>query len=548
MTGRIFDRLASHYGREAVFRDIDSIRTGLDFREEIAEALRQSDVLLVVIGPKWLGRTGWRARINNESDPVRVEVETALDQHIPVIPVLVGGTKMPDADRLPASMQRFAFRHGVSIDGGVDFETHMDRLRREIDRMILASPKASPPAVGQLGSHSINTLATGSSVRAQSRTATKARENTPEKARPNRRAFLMGGAVAACGLGTGLVLIFSNREAARVLSTSESKPLAAGPDVKDASAEHPAMPGPSARMRRIGVVFPNNEDDPMAQPRVVGLQQGLAELGWTVGGNIRIDYRWGAADAQQVRAIAEELVALPTDVILANTSRAVAALEQATRTVPIVFLGVVEPVDQGFVQSLAHPGGNITGFSNAETTLGAKWLELLKEVAPSITRVAFVFNPDNGGGAQFADSAAVAAGRLAVELVTALVHGPAEIEAAITRLGREPGAGLIFPPDGFTLVHRKLIVELAARYRLPAIYGVQNFAFDGGLAYYGVNIDDQYRQAAAYVDRILRGEKPGDLPVQQPSKYDLIINLKTAKALGLTVPLELLNRADMVIE
>jgi putative ABC transport system substrate-binding protein len=302
------------------------------------------------------------------------------------------------------------------------------------------------------------------------------------------------------------------------------------------------------RVRRIGVLFPNTEDDPMAQPRVVGLQQGLAKLGWAVGRNIRIDYRWGAADAERVRALAAELLALQTDVILANTSRAVATLQQATRTVPIVFLGIVEPVDQGFVQSLAHPGGNITGFTNAETTLGAKWLELLKEVAPRVTRVAYIFTLDNSGPAQFSGSAAAAAPKLAVELVMAPVRGPAEIEAAITRIGREPGGGLIFPPDGFTNVYRKLIVELAARYRLPAIYGVRNFAYDGGLAYYGVNIDDQYGLAAAYVDRIFRGEKPGDLPVQQPNKYEFVINLKTAKALGIEVPLSLQQRADEVIE
>jgi putative tryptophan/tyrosine transport system substrate-binding protein len=302
------------------------------------------------------------------------------------------------------------------------------------------------------------------------------------------------------------------------------------------------------RVRRIGVLFPNAEDDPMAQPRVMGLQQGLAKLGWAVGRNIRIDYRWGAADVERVRAIVAELLALPADVILANTSRAVATLQQATRTVPIVFMGIVEPVDQGFVQSLAHPGGNITGFTNAETTLGAKWLELLKEVAPHVTRVAYISTPDNSGPAQFSSSAAAAAAKLGVELVMAPVRGPAEIEAAITRVGREPGGGLIFPPDGFTNVYRKLIVELAARNGLPAIYGVRNFADDGGLAYYGVNIDEQYPQAAAYVDRIFRGEKPGDLPVQQPNKYGFVINLKTAKALGLTIPPGMLAIADEVIE
>jgi putative tryptophan/tyrosine transport system substrate-binding protein len=302
------------------------------------------------------------------------------------------------------------------------------------------------------------------------------------------------------------------------------------------------------RARRIGVLFPNAQDDPMAQRRVMGLQQGLAKLGWAVGRNIRIDYRWDAAEAERVRAAVAELLALPIDVVLPNTSRAVATLQQATRTVPIVFLGIAEPVEQGFVESLAHPGGNITGFTNAEPTVGAKWLELLKKVAPRVTRVAFVFNPDNPGPAQYSGSAAAAAQKLAVELVMAPVREPAEIEAAITRIGREPGGGLIFPLDGFMNVYRKLIVELAARDGLPAIYGVRNFADEGGLAYYGVNVDDQYPQAAAYVDRILRGEKPGDLPVQQPTKYEFVVNLKTAKALGLDISPALLSVADELIE
>jgi putative ABC transport system substrate-binding protein len=302
------------------------------------------------------------------------------------------------------------------------------------------------------------------------------------------------------------------------------------------------------RVRRIGVLFPNAEGDPMAQPRVIGLEQGLAKLGWTVGRNIRIDYRWDAADAKRVAAIVAELLAQPIDVILANTSRAVATLREATRTVPIVFMGIAEPVDQGFVQSLAHPGSNITGFTNSEPTVGAKWLELLKEVAPRVARVAFMFNPDNSGPAQFSASAAAAAPKLAVELVMAPVRGPAEIETAITRFGGEPGGGLIFPLDGFMNVYRKLIIELAARHGLPAIYGVRNFVDEGGLAYYGVNVSDQYPLSAIYIDRIFRGEKPGDLPVQRPTKYEFIINLKTAKALGLDISPALLSVADELIE
>jgi putative tryptophan/tyrosine transport system substrate-binding protein len=302
------------------------------------------------------------------------------------------------------------------------------------------------------------------------------------------------------------------------------------------------------RMRRIGVLNPNPEGDPTSQARVTALLQSLAKLGWTVGRNIRIDYRWGAPDAERVRADAAELLALAPDVILANTSRAVATLQLATRTVPVVFTGIAEPVAQGFVPSLAHPGGNMTGFTNVEATVGAKWLALLKEVAPRVTRVAYMFNPDNPGPEQYVGSAAAAGPKLAMEVVMAPVHGPAEIEAAITLLGREPGGGLIVPPDGFTNVYRKLIIDLAARYRLPAISGNRAFADDGGLAYYGVDSTDQFRQAAAYVDRILRGEKPGDLPVQQPTKFDLVINLTTAKALGLDISPALLSVADELIE
>jgi putative ABC transport system substrate-binding protein len=302
------------------------------------------------------------------------------------------------------------------------------------------------------------------------------------------------------------------------------------------------------RMRLIGALMPNAEGDSMGQARALALQQGLAKLGWIVGRNVRIEYRWGAADAESVRAGTAELLALTPDVVLATTSRAVATLQQATRTVPIVVTGIIEPVAQGLVRSLAHPGGNMTGFTNMEATVGAKWLALLKEVAPRVTRIALMFNPDNPGPGQYSGSAAAAGPKLAMEVASAPVRGPADIEAAIALLGREPGGGLIFPPDGFTLIHRKLIVELAARYRLPAIYGLRDFADDGGLAYYGSDSTDQYRQAAAYVDRILRDEKPGDLPVQQPTKFDLVINLTTAKALGLDISPALLSVADELIE
>jgi putative ABC transport system substrate-binding protein len=250
----------------------------------------------------------------------------------------------------------------------------------------------------------------------------------------------------------------------------------------------------------------------------------------------------------RVRADAAELLALTPDVILASTSLAMAVLQQATSTVPVVFIGIAEPVAQGFVQSLAHPGGNMTGFTAMEATVGAKWLELLKEVAPRVARVAFMFNPDNPGPGQWFGSAAAAGPQLSVEVTMAPVRGPAEIEAAITLLGREPGGGLILPTDGFTLVHRKLIIDLAARYRLPAIYGFRDFTADGGLVSYDVDLTDEYRQAASYVDRIFRGEKPGDLPIQQPTTFEFVINLRAARALGIEVPLLLQQRADEVIE
>ena len=302
------------------------------------------------------------------------------------------------------------------------------------------------------------------------------------------------------------------------------------------------------RMRRIGVLMPTAEGDPEGQTRIMALQHGLEKMGWTIGQNIRIEYRWGVNDVEKVQATIAELLAMSPDVILALTSRAVATLQQATNTVPIVFITVYEPVAQGFVQSLAHPGGNITGFTAVEATVGAKWLELLKKIAPPVTRIAFMFDPNNPGAMQTYRSAEATASNYAVGFVTAPVHGPVEIKAAMTMLGREPGGGLIVPPDGFLLEYRKQIIELAARHRLPAIYGLSVFTAEGGLASYGVKVSEQFRQAADYVDRILRGEKAGDLPVQEPTKYELVINLKTAKTLGLDIPQPMLLLADDVIE
>ena len=304
----------------------------------------------------------------------------------------------------------------------------------------------------------------------------------------------------------------------------------------------------SSPVRRIGVLTPLAQGDPEGQARDVAFRQGLEKLGWTVGGNVRIDYRWGIDNIEKANAATEELLATAPDVILASTSRVITILQQATRTVPIVFTMIYEPVKQGFVQNLAHPGGNTTGFTAMEATVGAKWLELLKDIAPQVTRIAFMYSPDNPGPMQASRSVEAAATNFAVSVVKAPVHKPAEIEAAVTMLAREPGGGLIVPPDGFLLGYRKLIIGLVARYRLPAIYGEANFIPEGGLASYGVNISEQFRQAAFYVDRILRGEKAGDLPVQQPTKYEWVINLKTAKALGLSIQPGVLAQADEVIE
>ncbi|MHB8270468.1 ABC transporter substrate-binding protein [Bradyrhizobium sp.] len=303
------------------------------------------------------------------------------------------------------------------------------------------------------------------------------------------------------------------------------------------------------RVRRIGVLMavPENGTDSLA--RVTALNKGLEKLGWTVGRNLQIDYRWGMFDVERARAAATDLLSSAPDVILVNGTAALTAAQQTTRTVPIVFTVVSEPLAQGFVKSLARPRGNITGFTNLEPTVGAKWVELLKEIAPGVTRVALMFNPEATPIAiPLSRSAEVAAKTFAIEPIVAPVHKPAEIETVMTMLAREPGGGIILPVDTFTTGHRKLIVELAARYRLPAVYGFRYFTAEGGLISYGIDVVDEFLQAAVYVDRILRGEKPADLAVQQPTKFELVINLKTAKALGLTVPPTLLARADEVTE
>jgi putative tryptophan/tyrosine transport system substrate-binding protein len=302
------------------------------------------------------------------------------------------------------------------------------------------------------------------------------------------------------------------------------------------------------RMRRIGVLVPAAADDPVFQTWVGAFLQGLALLGWTIGRNVQIHTRWATANAADIRRNAAELAALAPDVILAHGTSTVAPLLQATRTVSIVFPAVVDPVGAGFVDSLARPGGNATGFMVFEYGLSGKRLELLKQIASGVTRVAVLRDPTQGSGtSEFAAIQAVAPA-LRVEVNPVNLRGAGEIEHAVAAFARAPDGGLIVTAGPAARLHRDLIVTLAARHKLPAVYNERSFAAAGGLMSYGSDFIDQYRRAAGYVDRILKGEKPADLPVQAPTKYELVINLKTAKALGLTVPDTLLARADEVIE
>jgi len=302
------------------------------------------------------------------------------------------------------------------------------------------------------------------------------------------------------------------------------------------------------RMRRIGVLMNLASDDAEGQARLAAFHQGLQQLGWTVGRNVQIDYRWGAGNADYIRKFAAELVALAPDVILSTGSPSVAVLQQATRTVPVVFVTVVDPVSSGFVDSLARPGGNITGFTLYEYSISGKWLALLKEIAPGMTRAAVIRDPAlTAGGGQLGVIQAVAPS-VGAEVTPVNVRDAGEIERAITAFARSPNGGLIVTASTLAGVHRDLIIALAARYKLPAVYPIPYFARSGGLMSYGPDSVDQYRLVASYVDRILKGEKPADLPVQAPTKYELVINLKTAKTLGLEVPSTLLARADEVIE
>ena len=316
-----------------------------------------------------------------------------------------------------------------------------------------------------------------------------------------------------------------------------------------AAAAWPLPARAQQAVRRIGVLMPYAESDPDGQNRLQPFRTRLRELGWTDGGNVRIDYRWAAGVVDRFRTAAAELVVLKPDVILADATPSVAALQRETRTIPIVFVGVNDPIGSGFVQSLARPGGDITGFTNYEFSMGGKWLGLLKEMAPSLARVAVIFNPTT---APYADSylrALEAAAPLLGVAVNAMpVHGTAEIDRAIGAFAREPNGGLLTLPDIFLVTHRDRILVLAAQHRLPMITTNEVYVRDGGLMSYALKVSDMFQGAASYVDRILRGTKPADLPVQFPTKFALIINLKTARALGLTVPNTLLVSADEVIE
>jgi len=306
--------------------------------------------------------------------------------------------------------------------------------------------------------------------------------------------------------------------------------------------------GPS-HLRRIGAMMPEAENTIESQARKAAFEQALSELGWKSGQTIAIDYRWSISNLERARAATTELLRLNPHLILAVATPAAKAAQEATRTLPIVFIGVSEPVAQGIVNSLARPGGNITGFTNLEPTFGEKLIELLKEVAPTVNHAGIIFNPDTAPYApSFARSAEVASPKMLVKIDTLIVRTPAEIENAILKIASEPGGGLVFPPDTYTGNNSKLIVESATRHYLPAIYSLKYFTTDGGLAFYGIDVAQLFRQAAGYVDRIMKGEKPAELPAQQPTKYELVINLKAARAIGLTVPPTLLSRADEVIE
>jgi putative ABC transport system substrate-binding protein len=302
------------------------------------------------------------------------------------------------------------------------------------------------------------------------------------------------------------------------------------------------------RVRRIGVLIPGDENDPVWKPRLSAFIKALADLGWTDGRNVRMELRWHGNDIDRIPALAQELVGLQPDIILPSATPATAAVRRATRTIPIVFVGPGDPVASGLMASLNQPGANITGFAALEASLGGKYLELLSEIAPGLKRAAIMFNPDTAPVSTYMPSFETAAQSLKVEPITAPVRSDGEIETAIVAIGHEGQGGLVVMPDAWTTTHRAPIIAAAARNNVPAVYWLSAFAGDGGLLSYGPDQVDLWRRAASYVDRILRGAKPADLPVQLPTKFEMAVNLKTAKALGLTVPQSILLRADEVIE
>jgi putative ABC transport system substrate-binding protein len=301
------------------------------------------------------------------------------------------------------------------------------------------------------------------------------------------------------------------------------------------------------RLRRIGYLTAGDENDPLVTSLVAAFTRALADLGWTVGRNVQMDLRGAGGDLNRLPALARELVGLQPDIILTGSIPATVALQRETPTIPIVFAGVPDPVASGIVGRLNQPGGNITGFANHEATLGGKWLELLSEIAPGLKRAAIMFNPETAAST-FMPSLEAAARSLKVEPIIAHVQSDVEIETAIIALAREPGGGLVVLPDTFTAVHRAPIISAAARNNVPAVYGSSPSARDGGLLSYGPDLIDLYRRAASYIDRILRGAKPGDLPVQLPTKFEMVVNRKAATALGLTIPPSILLRATEVVE
>jgi putative ABC transport system substrate-binding protein len=306
----------------------------------------------------------------------------------------------------------------------------------------------------------------------------------------------------------------------------------------------------SDRVKRVGVLFVRAQNDPEGQAHAQVFEQAMQKLGWAQDHNVRFDNRWAAGDAERISTLAKEIVDARPDVIVGHTTAAVAALLRETRTIPIVFIAVTDPIGSGFVTSLSRPGGNVTGFIDLEPSLGSKWVELLKQMAPNLTRLGCIFNPATaaGGGSYYMSSVETAASSLGVRAVAAPAHNAEEIERVLTSLAQDPAGGLVVMPDIFNGIHRDLIISTANYLRVPAVYAFRFFATGGGLASYGVDLTDLFRRGAVYADRVLRGGLTADLPVQLPTKFEFVINLKTAKDLGLEVPSSLLARADEVIE